>query len=92
MALDLTPEQKATGRQNFEQAAGELARDGKMPSMVVGGTDPKHPDRRDFLKAGLAVGAVVPVGHVTRHPEARAVPSLDRQGHRSGPTPPFQRR
>jgi predicted dehydrogenase len=61
MALDLTPEQKATGRQNFEQAAGELARQGKMQSMVVGGADPKKPDRRDFLKAGLAAGAVVPV-------------------------------
>lgn len=61
MALDLTPEQKATGKQNFEQAAGDLARNGKMQSMVVGGTDPKKPDRRDFLKTGLAVGAVVPV-------------------------------
>jgi predicted dehydrogenase len=63
MALDLTPEQKATGKANFEQAAGDLARAGKMNSMVVGGspTDPKKPDRRDFLKAGLAAGAVVPV-------------------------------
>ncbi len=61
MALDLTPEQKAIGKANFEQAAGELARAGKMSSMVVGGTDPQHPDRRDFLKAGLAAGAVVPV-------------------------------
>ena len=26
MALDLTPEQKATGKANFEQAAGDLAR------------------------------------------------------------------
>ncbi|MDB5313234.1 MAG: gfo/Idh/MocA family oxidoreductase [Gemmataceae bacterium] len=61
MALDLTPEQKATGKANFEQATGDLAREGKMNSMVVGGTDPKKPDRRDFLKAGLAAGAVVPV-------------------------------
>lgn len=63
MALDLTPEQKATGKANFEQATGDLARAGKMNSMVVGGTavDPKKPDRRDFLKAGLAAGAVVPV-------------------------------
>ena len=30
MALDLTPEQKATGKANFEQAAGDLARAGKM--------------------------------------------------------------
>ncbi len=62
MALDLTPEQKATGKANFEQTAGELARNGKMESMVTGGTpDPKKPDRRDFMKAGLAAGAVVPV-------------------------------
>ncbi|MDY3556365.1 Gfo/Idh/MocA family oxidoreductase [Gemmata sp. JC717] len=61
MALDLTPEQKAAGKANFEQAAGDLARAGKMNSMVTGGTDPNKPDRRDVLKAGLAAGAVVPV-------------------------------
>lgn len=61
MALDLTPEQKDTGRRNFEQAAGELARQGQSRSLVVGGVDPKKPDRRDFIKATLAAGAVVPV-------------------------------
>ncbi|QJW93075.1 Gfo/Idh/MocA family protein [Frigoriglobus tundricola] len=61
MALDLTPEQKATGKTNFEQASGDLARAGKMNTLATGGTDPKHPDRRDVLKAGLAAGAVVPV-------------------------------
>lgn len=61
MALDLTPEQKAAGKANFEQAAGDFARAGKMNSMVTGGTDPNRPDRRDVLKAGLAAGAVVPV-------------------------------
>lgn len=63
MALDLTPEQKAAGKANFEQAAGDLARAGKMNSMVTGGApvDPAKPDRRDVLKAGLAAGAVVPV-------------------------------
>jgi predicted dehydrogenase len=63
MALDLTPEQKATGRTNFEQVSGDLARAGKMNSMVIGGSsvNPDKPDRRDFLKAGLAAGAVVPV-------------------------------
>jgi len=63
MALDLTPEQKATGKANFEQAAGDLARDGKMKTMAVGGSpvDPQKPDRRDFIKVGLAAGAVVPV-------------------------------
>lgn len=63
MALDLTPEQKAAGKANFEQSAGDLARGGKMNSMVTGGApvDPEKPDRRDVLKAGLAAGAVVPV-------------------------------
>lgn len=66
MALDLTPEQKATGKANFEQAAGDLARAGKMNTMAVGGTPvapdkAAPPDRRDFLKVGLAAGAVVPV-------------------------------
>jgi predicted dehydrogenase len=61
MSLDLTPEQKATGKANYEQAAGDLARAGKMNSMATGGTDPKKPDRRDVLKAALAAGAVVPV-------------------------------
>jgi predicted dehydrogenase len=63
MALDLTPEQKAAGKANFEQAAGDLARAGKMNTMAVGGTpvDPAKPDRRDFIKVGLAAGAVVPV-------------------------------
>jgi predicted dehydrogenase len=62
MALDLTPEQKAVGKANYEQAAGDLARANKMNTMVTGGDpNPKSPDRRDFLKAGLAAGAVVPV-------------------------------
>jgi predicted dehydrogenase len=62
MALDLTPEQKAAGKTNFEQATADLARAGKMQTMATGGApDPKHPDRRDFLKAGLAAGAVIPV-------------------------------
>jgi predicted dehydrogenase len=65
MSLDLTPEQKATGKANFDQAAGDLAREGKMQTMATGGGKPpagaKDPDRRDILKAGLAAGAVVPV-------------------------------
>jgi len=57
MALDLTPEQRAIGRQNFEQASGDLARAGKMGnSLAVGGTD-----RRDFMKSVIAAGSVVPV-------------------------------
>ncbi|HEY2909282.1 MAG TPA: Gfo/Idh/MocA family oxidoreductase, partial [Gemmataceae bacterium] len=61
MALDLTPEQRATGKANFEQAAGDLARNGQMHSMVVGGVNSRKPDRRDFIKAGVAAGAVVPI-------------------------------
>ncbi len=62
MALDLTPEQKSTGKANFEQAAGDLARGDQMNTMATGGPpDPTKRDRRDFLKAGLAAGAVVPV-------------------------------
>ncbi len=70
MSLDLTPEQKATGKANFEQASGDLARAGKMNTLAVGGTpvregdkpaEPPKPDRRDFIKVGLAAGAVVPV-------------------------------
>src|SRR5690349_12378540 len=62
MSLDLTPEQKAVGKANFEQATGDLARAGKMNSMVAGGAPAsKKPDRRDVLKAGIAAGAVVPV-------------------------------
>jgi predicted dehydrogenase len=63
MSLDLTPEQKAVGKANFEQASADLARAGKMNTLAVGGApvDPKKPDRRDFIKVGLAAGAVVPV-------------------------------
>lgn len=57
MAFNLTPEQRAIGKQNFEQATADLARAGKMPqSMAVGGSD-----RRDFLRTVIAAGAVVPV-------------------------------
>ena len=63
VALDLTPEQKAAGKANFEQASGDLARAGKMSTMATHPAHRQHekPDRRDFLKAGLAAGAVVPV-------------------------------
>lgn len=57
MALDLTPEQRAIGRQNFEQASGDLARGGKMEkSMAVGGID-----RRGFVGTAIAAGAVIPI-------------------------------
>ena len=65
MSLDLGPEQKATGKANFEQAVGDLARAGRMNgTTVVGGTPQTGwftPTRRDVLRTGLAAGAVVPV-------------------------------
>ncbi len=62
MALDLTPEQKATGKANFEQAAGDLARAGKMNTMVVGGSRTRRsPTAATSSRPALAAGAVVPV-------------------------------
>ncbi|HEX4613589.1 MAG TPA: hypothetical protein VH092_35735, partial [Urbifossiella sp.] len=65
MSLDLTPEQKAAGKANYEQAVGDLARAGKMNrTTVTGGEKPENaanPTRRDALRAGLAAGAVIPV-------------------------------
>lgn len=46
MSLDLTPEQKAIGKDNFHRAVGEL-----------GATPPNDPNRRDFMKGLLAAGA-----------------------------------
>lgn len=60
MALDLTPEQKATGKANFEQAAGDLARGGQMNGTMASANS-TDPSRRDLIKAGLAAGAVIPV-------------------------------
>ena len=55
MALDLTPEQKAQGKKNFDQAAGDLER-------LKRANDKKdEPTRRTFMKSALAAGAVVPV-------------------------------
>lgn len=54
MALDLTPEQKAQGKKNFEQAAGDLERIRRANAKDA-------PDRRSFMKSALAAGAVVPV-------------------------------
>ena len=49
MSLDLTPEQKAMGKANFEQATGDLARAGKMNSMVAGGAPiPRTPTAAIF--------------------------------------------
>src|SRR5438105_768482 len=44
MAIDLTPEQRETGKANFHRAVGHYA-------------DPNHPNRRKFLKGLVAAGA-----------------------------------
>ncbi len=44
MAIDLTPEQREIGKANFQRAVGHYA-------------DPKHPNRRDFMKGLVAAGA-----------------------------------
>jgi predicted dehydrogenase len=51
MALDMTPEQKAIGRANFNRAVGKLA------GQEIG----QGPTRRRFLQGMLAAGAAVPV-------------------------------
>ena len=52
MSLDLTPEQKAIGKRNFEQAAADLERSRQAAN---------DPSRRTFMKAALAGAAVAPV-------------------------------
>ena len=85
MALDLTPEQKATGKANFEQAAGDLARAGRMNTMATGGPpDPNKPDRRDFMKviggvAAMAGSACAPA-RVPKAEEIRTIPGISRVG------------
>jgi predicted dehydrogenase len=50
MAIDITPEQRAVGRENFQRVVGKLAEE--KPGVT----------RRDFMKGLIAAGAVVPVG------------------------------
>ncbi|MFO0938737.1 MAG: Gfo/Idh/MocA family oxidoreductase [Gemmataceae bacterium] len=52
MANDLTPEQKAFGRRNFEQASADIERSKQ---------NAKDPSRRTFMKVAAAAGAVVPL-------------------------------
>jgi predicted dehydrogenase len=53
MALDLTPEQKAVGKTNFQRTVGKLA---EMPPQRRG------PNRRQFMQGLVAAGAVLPIG------------------------------
>src|SRR6516164_2755906 len=54
MALDMTPEQKAIGKANFNRAVGKLA---EAPSQGGQGVT-----RRQFMRGLVAAGATVPVG------------------------------
>jgi predicted dehydrogenase len=56
MALEYTPEQKAIGKRNFEQASADLER-----SRQAG----KDPSRRTFMQAAAAAGAIVPLSAAT---------------------------
>src|SRR5439155_13642995 len=52
MALDMTPEQRETGKANFHRVVGQLAEMSEKQSGVT---------RRDFMKGLLATGAALPV-------------------------------
>jgi len=55
MSLDMSPEQKETGRKNFEQAAADIEREKQKTDK------PGQPTRRTFMQAAVAGAAVVPV-------------------------------
>src|SRR4051794_32891132 len=52
MALDMTPEQREIGKNNYQRVVGQMA---EMPQPAGGVT------RRSFMKGMLAAGAVLPV-------------------------------
>src|SRR6516162_622092 len=54
MAIEITPEEKTVGKENFHRAVGKLAEGaaGGKPGV----------SRRDFMKGLIAAGAVAPVG------------------------------
>jgi predicted dehydrogenase len=56
MALDLTPEQKETGKQNFQRVVGRLAQQDAAGAPAQGGVT-----RRQFMQGLLAAGAVAPL-------------------------------
>lgn len=58
MSLDLTPEQRKLGKDNFAQAAADLERQ-KQAAEAKEGKD--APTRRTFMKVAAAAGAVVPL-------------------------------
>src|SRR5687767_8933953 len=53
MALDLTPEQKETGKQNFHRAVGKLAENDRSAASAV--------TRRQFMRGLVAAGAAAPI-------------------------------
>ncbi len=52
MALDMTPEQKATGKDNFNRVVGKMAEADQAPAGVT---------RRRFMQGLIAAGATLPV-------------------------------
>jgi predicted dehydrogenase len=61
MALDLTPEQKDTGKQNFQRVVGRLAQqDAAAPAAPAAPTQ-GGVTRRQFMQGLLAAGAVAPL-------------------------------
>lgn len=54
MAIDLSPEDKKTGQDNFKRVVGEMAQQDAAKHK-------KDPDRREFMKGMLAAGAAVPI-------------------------------
>src|SRR5271156_4126672 len=51
MALDMTPEQKATGKDNFNRVVGKMAEADQAPGIT----------RRRFMQGLIAAGATIPV-------------------------------
>lgn len=61
MAIDLTPEQKETGKANFERVVGGLANADEDTRKKEEAEGKKNPNRREFMKGLIAASAVVPV-------------------------------
>ena len=61
MAIDMTPEQKETGKANFERVVGGLANADEDARKKEDAGGKKDPNRREFMKGLIAASAVVPV-------------------------------
>jgi predicted dehydrogenase len=61
MALDMTPEQKATGKANFNRVVGQLADADAAAQDRAAQETPQGVTRRRFMQGMIAAGATVPV-------------------------------